>query len=358
MAASAESPPGGGQASPRTLSAILGRSLKSQGDEHAFSLLYLLAGVFCIYASYSHGDAFCNSSPDEGGRLWGGFLAERRASLTPHKSAAAATGSAEPGAFARSSGLGELKHQDLTPQVRTRRLLWGEAEWVGRREHEIKLQFLAERPPPQAASHGGPAGRAAGNSAVGLAAAATAGGVKSLLLRNGKNESFLALEDGGGTGAGAPAAVLAAGKQGQQSRSLRPEETGPWAGTHGRVVLWLRVEGFTALFLPGLSMVMLGMGLQDSQVLSATLYCVALFQAVCLGVGCLWSFGGFVPTACTDGTVGDPFAFEAMWWVCAVWLGAIVSISTVICCILCCFVGAFVGASNKEKHRHSADEPV
>ena len=118
-------------------------------------------------------------------------------------------------------------------------------------------------------------------------------------------------------------------------------------------MLWLQVEGFTALFLPGLSMVILCMGLQDSQLMSATLYMVALFQAVCLGIGCVWSFFGFIPKTCTEGHLGDPFAYNAMWWVCAVWLGAIVSISTVLCCILSCFVGAFVPAiSAREKYRH------
>jgi hypothetical protein len=36
---------------------ILARHLAHQGDEHAFSLLYLAAGAFCLYAAYGHGDS-------------------------------------------------------------------------------------------------------------------------------------------------------------------------------------------------------------------------------------------------------------------------------------------------------------
>lgn len=32
-----------------------------------------------------------------------------------------------------------------------------------------------------------------------------------------------------------------------------------------------------------------------------------------LAVGCIWAFGGLVPEACRDGSMGDNFAYNTMW---------------------------------------------
>lgn len=35
--------------------------LEKKGDEHAFSCLYLIAGIVCLYAAFSHGNEFCTT---------------------------------------------------------------------------------------------------------------------------------------------------------------------------------------------------------------------------------------------------------------------------------------------------------
>ena len=37
--------------------------LEKKGDEHAFSCLYLIAGIVCLYAAFSHGPEFCSVAP-------------------------------------------------------------------------------------------------------------------------------------------------------------------------------------------------------------------------------------------------------------------------------------------------------
>ena len=37
--------------------------LEKKGDEHAFSCLYLIAGIVCLYAAFSHGNEFCTVVP-------------------------------------------------------------------------------------------------------------------------------------------------------------------------------------------------------------------------------------------------------------------------------------------------------
>ena len=37
--------------------------LEKKGDEHAFSCLYLIAGIVCLYAAFSHGPEFCAMAP-------------------------------------------------------------------------------------------------------------------------------------------------------------------------------------------------------------------------------------------------------------------------------------------------------
>jgi hypothetical protein len=341
--------------------------LARKGDEHAFSLLYLIAGVFCLYAAYGHGDGFCTDHAEAAAGGWmGGILAD----VDGGRSGSAAR--LQPGdavAALDPAAMNEMKNRSLSHSGIRALLGAGGAEvWhsdprLAATEpagSKAAFLFLAERPlPPRKASVGGD-----------LASAMSAFGVDSLLLRGDKNQSAPATA-GGDAWAGRQTAggrwwPWGGAKDETVAQSLadggRAETAAPsgsaheaWAGRHGWVVLWLRVEGFAALFLPLVSIVMLSVGLQDSLMLHATLYMVALFQALCLGVGCVWSFGGFVPSACTEGKVGDPFAYQAMWWVCAVWLGAIVSFSTFTCCILCCFVGAFVRKQESIRSQHADD---
>jgi hypothetical protein len=378
-----------GESPRQKLPSILARHLAHQGDEHAFSLLYLAAGAFCLFAAYGHGDSFCTDSPASAGNpFWGGAIVG--AGGPPSLSATAST-PRQQRIVVQPSDLGELKNLSVSQKhssagSRRRRLLaasvretvWHDSRALaaghGSPVGEAKLLFLAERPSPTADGAG------VGRGGAFVSALSGAGVIEALLFKEGKNQSVAAegRSEGPASAAAArrvPVVGMSPGRA--QARGMAPlaqslgesndnaesapsegpaASGGAWAGRHGLVVMWLRVEGFTALFLPGVSILMLSLGLQDSQCLSVTLYIVALFQAFCLCVGCVWSFGGFVPQVCTQGGVGDPFAYNAMWWVCAVWLGAIVSISTVICCILCCFVGAFVGQTNKEKNRYADDE--
>lgn len=347
---------GGQQRTSGGLQSVLAR----KGDEHAFSLLYLIAGVFCLYAAYGHGDRFCTDHVEAAGGGWmGGILAD----VDGGRSGPAAR--LQPGdavAALDPAAMTEMKNRSLSHSGLRALLVVGGAEvWhpdprlaaTGPAGSEAEFLFLAERPlPPREAS-------------VGRDLAMSVFGVDSLLLRRDKNQSATATA-GGDARAGMQTAVgwwWPWGRGKDETQSLEDGEAAApsgsaqeaWAGRHGWVVLWLRVEGFAALFLPLVSMLMLSVGLQDSLMLHATLYMVAFFQALCLGVGCVWSFGGFVPSACTEGKVGDPFAYQAMWWVCAVWLGAIVSFSTFTCCILCCFVGAFVRKQESIRSQHADD---
>lgn len=40
--------------------------LDKKSDEHVYSALYLIAGLFCIYAAFAHGQDFCTSAPPPG----------------------------------------------------------------------------------------------------------------------------------------------------------------------------------------------------------------------------------------------------------------------------------------------------
>jgi hypothetical protein len=40
--------------------------LEKKSDEHMYSALYLLAGVFCLYAAFFHGENFCTLEPPAG----------------------------------------------------------------------------------------------------------------------------------------------------------------------------------------------------------------------------------------------------------------------------------------------------
>eukprot|EP00802_Teleaulax_amphioxeia_P018907 Tamp_19118.p1 GENE.Tamp_19118~~Tamp_19118.p1 ORF type:complete len:371 (+),score=83.81 Tamp_19118:61-1173(+) len=347
--------------------------LARKGDEHAFSLLYLLAGVFCLYAAYGHGDGFCTNDPAPAGAggVLGGILAGSGGSGGGAGAPAPGAGGALAAAPTRVAALdpaamSEMKNRALSRTGRRSLLQLGAggrvwhpdprlaADGPAGRGGALTVMDLAERPAAARAAREDGAGMAQHS----LASAMAVLGVDSLLFRGDKNQS--APDAGGlwwpwGGGAQSLADGAPQGEGSSDAAAAPPSASAEaaWAGRHGWVVLWLRVEGFAALFLPLVSIVMLSMGLQDSVALHATLYLVALFQALCLGVGCIWSFGGFVPAACTDGSVGDPFAYQAMWWVCAVWLGAIVSFSTFTCCILCCFVGAFVRKQESIRSQHA-----
>jgi hypothetical protein len=337
--------------------------LARKGDEHAFSLLYLAAGIFCLYAAHAHGDSFCTNTPEGGDAPWGGlastFLSSTSGISQKHQHLAGMSAAALKELKSRSLSQHSSETSEQHGGSHRRRLLGKDFKDYGRKADFL---FLAERPSPR-----------------------SGGVVKTLLFGADKNDTFVVEVKKSGrqvSASGSPSVFFTA--MGQRVKknpdvyvkanitatnllaeksdeateaSLDSESAGWWAGRQGMVVFWLHVEGFTALFLPGLSMVILCMGLQDSPLISATLYIVAVFQAICLAVGCVWSFGGFIPETCRQGHTGDPFAYNAMWWVCAVWLGAIVSISTVLCCILSCFVGAFVPTiSNKETYRHVSSE--
>lgn len=86
-----------------------------------------------------------------------------------------------------------------------------------------------------------------------------------------------------------------------------------FAGPAGFVVMWLKVEGITALGLPLLSSLMMLLGFRDHFAVGCILFVIAVFQACWLAVGCFWSFGHYVPDACQQGMMGDNFAFSTMW---------------------------------------------
>ena len=349
--------------------------LARKGDEHAFSLLYLAAGIFCLYAAHAHGDSFCTNTPEGGDAPWGDlastFLSSTSGIPQKHQHLAGMSAAALKDLKSRSLSQHSSETSEEHGGSHRRRLLgMGTISHQKAYGRKADFLFLAERPTPR-----------------------SGGVVKTLLFGADRNATLVVEVRQSGrqdSASGSPSVFFTAmGQRGKKNpdvyvkasvtatntagdgvhdllaeksdeateASLDADSAGWWAGRHGMVVFWLHVEGFTALFLPGLSMVILCMGLQDSPLISATLYIVAVFQAICLAVGCVWSFGGFVPETCRQGHTGDPFAFNAMWWVCTVWLGAIVSISTVLCCILSCFVGAFVPTiSNKETYRHVSSE--
>lgn len=111
-------------------------------------------------------------------------------------------------------------------------------------------------------------------------------------------------------------------------------------GPNGLVVLWLKVEGFTALGLPLLSILVLAMALNEVWAVSCFLYVLALFQAGWLVLGCVWAFSGVVPAECRAGGMGDRTAFNVLWWVCGVWLGTMAVITLVITLLVCFLAGA------------------
>eukprot|EP00284_Hemiselmis_tepida_P005822 CAMPEP_0174929502 /NCGR_PEP_ID=MMETSP1355-20121228/27332_1 /TAXON_ID=464990 /ORGANISM="Hemiselmis tepida, Strain CCMP443" /LENGTH=236 /DNA_ID=CAMNT_0016175713 /DNA_START=51 /DNA_END=757 /DNA_ORIENTATION=- len=210
--------------------------LDKKSDEHVYSALYLLAGAFCLYAAFSHGDSFCTQAPPPGMKIVAHpqSLAwfNRFTNLVDNTTAVAA------------AEVTDVNASDITGEV---------GALMGDFEHQ------------------------------------------------------------------------------------------PFAGPGGFVVMWLKVEGFTALGLPLLSVVMLLLGLREHVAVGCLLFVVAVFQACWLALGCFWSFGGYVPAACVDGSMGDSFAFHTMWWVCGVWLGIMVLISSFMLCVVCCIMAVSQG---------------
>jgi hypothetical protein len=247
--------------------------LDKKGDEHVFSLLYLAAGVFCLYASFVHGAGFC-TAPSVTLQVGAGALGAvppplgRRLLTDPSDFLTGYFGGKD--VKASATGAAEIKTQPVTGK--------------------------------------GPMLQEGGNATAADSASAEVSG------------------DGAADG-GASAAEGGAEKH-------------YWGGSGEWVVRWLTVEGFTAVGLPIVSILMLLVGLHENAGVSCLLYLVAIFQALWLVLGCFWAFGDVVPPACRD-----QFAFAVMWWVCAVWLGSMVTISIVICCIICCFMGAAASAS-------------
>lgn len=257
--------------------------LEKKGDEHAFSCLYLIAGVVCLYAAFSHGGGFCTEM-----------------------SAADVARTAPPSLAA--------------PPKRALLALSGRATSKVTMAEMKRGNMLDEEAPAEDAAAADGSEATAGDGAADSEVAA-------------EEDTHEERSPGNETSA---AAAAAEGKV----EADKPAHTGEaFLGPRGWVVAWLTVEGFTALGLPLVSIVMLLLRLHENTCISCLLYLVAVFQALWLIVGCIWAFGGFVPEACRKGEMGDSFAFDTMWWVCAIWLGSMLTISTVICCILACLMG-------------------
>jgi hypothetical protein len=231
--------------------------LEKKGDEHAFSCLYLIAGVICLYAAFSHGEDFCTTVSTADLAKHGPVLASAKA----HNS----------------------------------RALLGNAAVATSRETLAEMKKGTKLEEEPAADSGSDAGEAA-------AADETPAG------DDVPAEAPAAESDSGAAAEGGDAVASSVGIEPQVQKRT-------FLGPQGWVVTWLTVEGFTALGLPLVSIVMLLLRLHENACISCMLYLVAVFQAFWLIVGCVWAFGGFVPEACRDGTMGDNFAFNTMWCV-------------------------------------------
>jgi len=261
--------------------------LDKKGDEHAFSCLYLIAGVVCLYAAFWHGEGFCTdmSAVD--------LLSKTAPVLAaaPHRA---------------------LLENKFTATAKTRLAA-------------MKGNMLDEAP-------------AAEEAPAEDAAAAPA------------EEAATAPADGGNSTDASPAADAASDYDESDGDHFGIANRN-FLGPSGWVVTWLKVEGVTALGLPLVSIIMLLIRQHENTGVGCMLYLVAVFQALWLFVGCIWAFGGFVPELCRNGEMGDRFAFDTMWWVCAIWLGSMLTISMVICCILICLMG-FAGTSRADGSKY------
>ena len=181
--------------------------LEKKGDEHAFSCLYLIAGIVCLWAAFSHGNEFC-TGPD---------------STVP---ALTAVDTAAP-------------HRAL---LVTKFTATSKDRMAAMKTIAVKGHMLDE------------VGGAAGNEAAG------ASEISQLAPLAGSNSTDADSD-------------LDAGLS---------MKTAIFIGPKGWVVTWLTVEGFTALGLPLVSIVMLLLRMHENACVSCLLYVVAVFQAIWL----------------------------------------------------------------------------
>jgi hypothetical protein len=172
--------------------------LEKKGDEHAFSCLYLIAGVVCLYAAFTHGEGFCTTMT--------------------------AANTAQPAALATGGGTA----------AGHRRLLEAPARATSKAAMaEMKGGMLDEEPAEgaEAAAGDGEGSEPAASDAADSAADA----------------------DGGEPAARAAADATPSGDTADAGDSSSVTFLGP----QGWVVTWLTVEGFTALGLPLVSITLL-----------------------------------------------------------------------------------------------------
>jgi len=186
--------------------------LEKKGDEHAFSCLYLIAGMVCLYAAFSHGEEFCAVMPASDLTKTAPVLATapRRALLGNKFTAIAKT-----------------------------------------RMSAMKRNMLDEEPAAEA-----PVGEAAAEPGTPT--------------------------DGGNSTEVATATGEASNDDADDEEDMPDMAKKNFLGPQGWVVTWLTVEGFTALGLPLVSIVMLLMRLHENACVSCILYLVAVFQALWL----------------------------------------------------------------------------
>ena len=189
--------------------------LEKKGDEHAFSCLYLIAGIVCLWAAFSHGNEFC-TAPDSPASV-------AAAKFVP---ALTAVDTAAP-------------HRAL---LVTKFTATSKDRMAAMKSIAVKGHMLDE------------VGGAAGNEAAG------ASEISQLAPLAGSNSTDADSD-------------LDAGLS---------MKTAIFIGPKGWVVTWLTVEGFTALGLPLVSIVMLLLRMHENACVSCLLYVVAVFQAIWL----------------------------------------------------------------------------
>jgi hypothetical protein len=194
--------------------------LEKKGDEHAFSCLYLIAGIVCLYAAFTHGDEFCTamSTADVG---------------KPAETLAAAP-------------------------HRRRFLLEAPVRATSKAAMaEMKGNMLDEEP-----------------------AEAPADGAEADAASDAPADDAVA--DAGGEDAAAADSSDDARPDADHGEASKATTNMTFLGPQGWVVTWLTVEGFTALGLPLVSITLLLLRLHENACVSCVLYLVAVFQALWL----------------------------------------------------------------------------
>jgi uncharacterized membrane protein YqjE len=189
--------------------------LEKKGDEHAFSCLYLIAGIVCLWAAFSHGNEFCTA---------------------PDSTASAAAAKFVPALTAVDTA---APHRAL---LATKFTATSTDRMAAMKSIAVKGHMLDE------------VGGAAGNEAAG------ASEISQLAPSAGSNSTDADSDSDAGL-------------------SMK---TAMFIGPKGWVVTWLTVEGFTALGLPLVSIVMLLLRMHENACVSCLLYVVAVFQAIWL----------------------------------------------------------------------------